>query len=272
MHSMTTDYVKDSGCPEPDLRRIAEAGFSHVHWCHQWCTDFVYQDAELDQIERWLADYGLRVLNIHGSMGVEKRWDSCREYERLAGVELVRNRVEMARRLGANVVIMHVAGPREEHDAEPHWDRIRRSVDALAPFCRDRGVRLAIENGDAALIARLLDAFSPDLLGLCYDSGHGNLDPAAPEWLPALRDRLIAVHLHDNDGEGDRHWLPFSGTIDWAWLTDEIAQSAYDGPPNLECTMRNDRFEEEDLYLGNALEAANTIAEMVTRRIMEIGG
>ena len=31
--SMTSDYVPASGCPEPYLRSIAAAGFTHVHWC-----------------------------------------------------------------------------------------------------------------------------------------------------------------------------------------------------------------------------------------------
>ena len=46
MLSMTSDYVTETGCPEPYLRRIAEAGFSRVHWCHQWNTDFLYADCE----------------------------------------------------------------------------------------------------------------------------------------------------------------------------------------------------------------------------------
>jgi sugar phosphate isomerase/epimerase len=175
----------------------------------------------------------------------------------------------MARRLGSDIVILHVGHPADPGDARPFWDRLRRSIDDVEPFCRDRGVRLAVENGDFALIARLLNAYPPDRLGLCYDCGHGNLDDAAPEWLRKLRDRLIAVHLHDNDGSADQHWLPFSGTVDWAWLTDELAQSAYDGPPNLECTLRHERFDDEDLYLGNAFQAATTIAEMIARRHAE---
>jgi hypothetical protein len=36
MLAITSDYAKSTGCPEPHLRQIAEAGFSHVHWCHHW--------------------------------------------------------------------------------------------------------------------------------------------------------------------------------------------------------------------------------------------
>ncbi|MBN1257903.1 MAG: sugar phosphate isomerase/epimerase, partial [Planctomycetes bacterium] len=72
--SMTTDFTADHGCPESDLKLIAEAGFSHVHWCHHWDTDFLYADSEIAQIKEWLDEFGLQVLDIHASAGREKSW------------------------------------------------------------------------------------------------------------------------------------------------------------------------------------------------------
>ncbi len=40
--SITTDYAENSGCCEPFLRKIAQAGFTHIHWCHHWNGDFLY--------------------------------------------------------------------------------------------------------------------------------------------------------------------------------------------------------------------------------------
>jgi sugar phosphate isomerase/epimerase len=48
------------------------------------------------------------LLDLHGSIGPEKNWASQREYERLAGVELVQNRIEMTAQLGGKVIVMHV--------------------------------------------------------------------------------------------------------------------------------------------------------------------
>ncbi len=96
MLSITTDYVHDTGNPEPYLRGIAAAGFSHLHWCHHWNTDFLYSAYEVEQIAAWLDDLGLAMLDVHAGHGREKAWGSPREYERLAGVELVENRIAMA--------------------------------------------------------------------------------------------------------------------------------------------------------------------------------
>ena len=117
MLSMTTDYMADTGSPEPYLRRIAEAGFTHVHWCHHWNTDFAYDDCELEQIECWLHRYNLQVTDLHASAGKEKAWGSLREYERLAGVELVANRIATAERLGADVIVMHLPDLKDPGDA-----------------------------------------------------------------------------------------------------------------------------------------------------------
>ena len=55
------------------------------------------------------------------------------------------------------------------------------------------------------------------LRAICLDVGHANANEksAAQEAL-AAGDRLLALHLQDNDGLGqDQHLLPGRGTTDW---------------------------------------------------------
>jgi sugar phosphate isomerase/epimerase len=255
MLSITTDYAKDVGDPSPYLRHIAEAGFSHIHWCHQWNTDFLYAASEIEQIQKWLQEFGLQLLDLHGSAGVEKTYASSEEYRRRAGVELVRNRIEMIARLSADVVIMHVPG-------DPEAAPVRRSLDELEPFCRERGVRIAIENGRFDAIRKLLSEYDPGYLGLCYDSGHGNTGGGL-DHLDALKDRLISVHLHDNDGTGDLHQLIFLGTVDWARLARILAESAYTKMPSMEVSMGRSGIPDETAFLQKAFEDGTTFARMI---------
>ncbi len=53
--SITTDYAGATGAPEPALRRIAGAGFTHIHWCHHFNDDFVYGGYEVDGIKSVIA-------------------------------------------------------------------------------------------------------------------------------------------------------------------------------------------------------------------------
>lgn len=255
--SVTTDYARDTGDPSPYLRRIADAGFSHVHWCHHWNTDFLYSTWEIGQIRRWLTDYGLRLCDLHGAVGPEKDWASPREYARLSGVELVQNRMETAARLGGETIIMHVP-------KEPGNLHLERSLQEIEPFARARGVRIALENtGNFDVIEELLARYDASYLGLCYDAGHGNVSGAGLERLAMLKDRLISVHLHDNDGSSDQHMLPFSGTVEWRRLARIIGMSAYAGPVSLEVSMVNAGIQNERAFLKAAHEAGTQLHQMI---------
>lgn len=269
MLSITTDYVKSTGDPEPYLRRIAEAGFSHIHWCHQWNTDFLYSQAEIEQIAVWLTDYDLRVLDIHASHGQEKNWGSFHEYARLAGVKLVKNRIRMAATLGSDVIILHFPDrPISSGRNRERWlTQIRTSLDNLVPFARERGVKIAFENmanDNFAFITLLFSEYDADVVGLCYDAGHGNIgERQGLVYLEQLKQRLISIHLHDNDGSGDQHKLLFSGTVDWTRLAQILAESSYTKCVSMEVSMRHSGICDEQEFLQQAFQTGKRFATMV---------
>lgn len=263
MLSITTDYARSTDDPSPSLRRIAEAGFSHVHWCHQWNTDFLYSKSEVDRIAAWLADFGLSLLDLHGSVGPDKDWTAIEEYRRLAGVDLVRNRLEMAARLGGGSVIMHAGPALKPPGPSFSADSLRRSLDELESIARDLGVRIAIENGNWPRIQGLLGSYAPDYLGLCYDSGHGNLGRGGLSELEALKDRLVSIHLHDNQGREDEHRLPFTGTVDWPRLAGILASSAYAKCVSLESNMGHEPASSEEDFLARAFTAGKRLQAMI---------
>ncbi len=220
---MTTDYRAGDGCPQPYLERIAAAGFTHVHWCHQWATDFIYSDSEIDAIAGWMNEFDLGLTDLHASAGIEKDWGSPHEYARLAGVELVKNRLSMCRRLGSDVIIMHspLAIQKVPEPPAAAWDSFFRSLDDLRPEAERMGMRIALENGDFHTLSHLEKVFGRydrDFIGLCWDSGHGNKNYDGLDWLNKYRNRLASIHIHDNDGKSDQHNLPFTGTVNWEKL------------------------------------------------------
>ncbi len=267
--AMTSDYVRTDGDPEPYLRAIADAGFRHVHWCQQWNTDFLYGEAELRHVERCFEEFGLSLNDLHASRGVEKAWGSPVEYRRQAGVELVRNRIDMARRLACDVVIMH-APPEcaETGNRDACWTAWSRSLDELQPYAADRGVRIAIENmarDDFDVIEEAFARYGADFVGLCYDSGHGRIAGNGLDRLERFKDRLISVHLHDNDGVADKHWPPFTGKVDWERLARLIATSGYPkSVMSIESVMWHlDEEKDEEAFLRQVATAGARFAEMV---------
>jgi sugar phosphate isomerase/epimerase len=274
--SITADYLTSQGCPEPYLRRIADAGFSHVHWAYHFNTDFIYSRYEVDRIDAWLKEYGLVLLDLHASSGVEKKYYSPREYERLAGVALVKNRIEMAARLNSGVVILHVPGePPEETERILFGSQVRKSLDALQVYAGNMGVKIALENlnkRNFLYIQKLFSEYGPDFLGFCYDSGHGNLYDKAFTDLKSVKDRLISIHLHDNDGLSDQHKPLFSGTVDWEGLAAVIARSAYDKCVSMELMTANAEFDSEEAFLKNAYQDGLRFTEMLASKRKKTGG
>lgn len=288
MLSLTSDYVTDHGDPEPYLRAMAEAGFTHVHWCHHWRSDFLYADSEIEQIGRWLREYGLKLNDVHGSEGIEKFWYSPLEYARVAGIELVKNRIDLAARLGGDAVVMHVYPPTQRPDLAVFndylFDQIRRSLDDLEAYARQQEVCIALENlidfaaieagvihssqadDNAELVTRLFGAYDPAFLGLCFDSGHAVLGFDRTARYAPLFDRLAVLHLHDNDGIADLHWPVYEGVVQWDALAARIAASPYTKAISFELSIRNTRFEDPAPFLAYSIEGCRRFAADVASR------
>jgi sugar phosphate isomerase/epimerase len=84
----------------------------------------------------------------------------------------------------------------------------------------DAGILIVLENDTEKspdLLVRLADEVDNPSLALCMDIGHQNMfsELDAREWVQRMGQRLVHVHLHDNDRTGDSHWAIGRGTIDF---------------------------------------------------------
>ena len=288
--ALNTDILRGTGSPEPYLRLIAEAGFTHLHWCHQWNTDFLYSAFEIAQLKKWLKQYGLKLLDIHGSAGSEKQWFSPEEYRRKSGVELVLNRIVMLRELeGTGCVMMHVPvrrtkgnTPEDEKLLPARMEALKRSLDELLPALEKYDTKIAVENtrNDAfEVIGEIMKTYPADRIGITLDTGHANIDEARGlDRMKKYKDRLLALHLNDNDTSGDLHQPPFYGTLDWERIARLIASSSYtDRPASFELAMRNTPFFVPDVlpadqpeekiraFLADTYTRCRKVAEMIEK-------
>ena len=106
----------------------------------------------------------------------------------------------------------------------------------LVERAEKRGVRIALENvSNTHILMYILDSVESSMLGLCYDSGHDYIwSPEPYELLGKYRDRLFAVHLHDNMGEKDDHLPLGQGNVNWDTVKSGIQNSTYSGSYTLE--------------------------------------
>ena len=243
--------------PFDQLPVIREFGFTHLHLCYMWYSDGYYEKPEIEHARKAIQKSGLTLLDLHGSHGIQKSWYSEEEFRRQAGVLLVKNRIEALDALeGIGSVIVHIptlrttATPEERAGFLRKAQQLRRSLDELMPVLEKYDRRIAVENcfNDTYEIFRdLMANYPPERLGIVYDSGHGNYGEAKGiDNLWELRDRLIAVHLNDNDGTKDMHQPPGFGNVDWEKMARLIVNSSYKLPLNFEISMKYTPFADPD--------------------------
>ena len=86
------------------------------------------------------------------------------------------------------------------------------------------------------ILIKLVRKVDNPLLGLCLDVGHQRLFSmiSAATWIESMGKHLKHVHLHDNDGQADRHWPIGTGNIEFEPIFKAIELQAPDATLSLE--------------------------------------
>lgn len=314
--SLATDYGICENSPEnmdEQIEKLAKAGITHVHWAYDWDFEYLYSKWEMIQIKEILDKHHMKVKGVHATEGNtrcrvingspvflnrqrmrDNRKDitSPCEYNRLAGIELVLNRVDLAQMVGAEEIILHLVVPYEDFEnipgAKERWyEQAFKSFDEMKSYCLAKGIRIAIENMICTpakyqfeKLDRLFERYPSEYMGFCCDTGHAAL--VCPEntlaFIQRYKDRLIATHLDDNhlvdwgrskdpDGavqKSDLHLIPFEGACDWDGICRAIADSPYELPLTLEVTFPHSTLEEE----AAGIERAKVFGEKLTNMVL----
>ena len=150
---------------------------------------------------------------------------------------------------------------------------------ALVPALRDTGVTVCIENmfrgengkpkiynacSGADELIDLIDTLNQAHgmhFAACLDTGHAAVigqDPAA--MLRKLASRTQVLHIHDNDGILDQHWLPGIGIIDWDDVTNAIREIGFTGAFNTEVSTVLSKCTQEGTYdVENAIKVCSEL-------------
>lgn len=71
--------------------------------------------------------------------------------------------------------------------------------------------------------------------GLCLDTGHLNvLRIPFHDYIPILGERIVALHIHDNNQNSDSHLMPYVGSIFWKDFLTELKKVGYSGDLSFE--------------------------------------
>lgn len=176
--------------------------------------------------------------------------------------------------LGCRYMVVHPImpfGTGAEPDSEMFYKLNFEFFKGLAPVAKQYGVVICVENMPFAAhslarpkeIADFVNDLNDDCFAMCLDTGHSAvLGVSAADGVRIMGDKLRALHVHDNDGKGDRHECPFFGVIDWEEFKKALKETVDESVPLMLETRpgRNIPAEIRQMFLPAFAAAARYLA------------
>lgn len=240
------------------MRNLADAGEPHVVLTSALLKEGVGNTSYLMDFDSDMKEFGLQFTDSHALWGT---WsDPGMPLDEWREILLLRHRLSfrLCARFGVTTIAFHTGNTfnsifGKQLTLEDYFQAMIRSLEVLLPEAEKCGVVIALENQWTPLnhsrnLLRAMEYFRSPNLGLCYDTGHGNLaekgalDPEKScvpriwndlgipvEWEENMIEKfapwMVDCHLHDNYGFQDEHKLPGDGTVDWKRVVRVLGRS-----------------------------------------------
>lgn len=198
---------------EERLELIKAAGFDVV--CLNFEEDMRWSETDWENQVKLAQKYRLPVQAVHlTGTKMTGIWTDGEVAEYVTD-RLIRE-LEGMSQVGVPIGVAHITWGFDKPPA-PSESALRR-FERIAAAAEKYNVKLALENSVfAEHVHYILSHIPSDHVGFCYDSGHENAFTPTEDYLSVYPERLLTMHLHDNIGSYDNHFVPFDprGTIDW---------------------------------------------------------
>ena len=224
--------------PSLHLPMMMENGVTQVELSTN-CFE-IWNDAKrLANLQSAIADSGIGVNSIHAPFSGEidiSHPDPALRRETLDKVLLCLERLV---EVGGKYLVVHPS-------AEPidDADRLRRMATSLESceflsgrMPKDGSAKIALEclprtcltNSSREVLA-LTGRLDETLFGVCQDVNHANCREDLLTATRAYASRVATLHISDNDGVDERHWLPGLGVIPWRDWAPVLLDAGFEGP------------------------------------------
>ncbi len=210
---------------------ISNSGFTNafIEWNNKdW-------DVSPEEQLKYARKKGLNIIFAH--LGYQNINDIWIEQETNI-VERYKNDIKICHENNIPMVVMHITSKSE---APMYNETGLKRIKEICDYAKSLNIKIAFENtkikGYQEYIIENIDNKN---VGICFDSGHNHAHFKDEFDFNKFKNRIFAVHLHDNDQSDDQHLLPFDGTIDWNKTIKILKDNNYNGPITLEIHYHRD--------------------------------
>lgn len=196
----------------------------------------VYKTFDLKKIKEYADEFDVKLWSYHLPFDPEganlvSHDKEIRDFSIKTDCEMIKAISEV----GIKVAVLHpsVGG----YKGNDRVERIKYSMDSVYKInqtAKECGVALAVENlprtaisGNVNDLLKILSC--DDTLRVCFDVNHLFLE-SHKDFVDAVGDKIVTVHISDYDFEDEKHWLPGMGKIDWKELISLLKAINYSGP------------------------------------------
>lgn len=229
--------------PEDALREFKAHGFNYCELSSEHSEALLNRgDAKTVGAEfgAFARELGVEILQGHLFF-----WGKhlCKTEDR----ELIKKQIDLFLAIGVKNAVLHCDSLTREDGTRPSDDVVReeniKAIGELLEYVRGTDIVLCLENliscdavNCVSGLMYFIDYFKSENLGICLDTGHLNLrDKDQVNFIKTAGKHIKALHLADNEGQGDQHLMPFGkGHVDFVSVIREMKSLNYEGLYNLE--------------------------------------
>ncbi len=205
-----------------------------------------YELYDWDEVKKASEEYGIKIWSVHTPFHLKSNniayFDKAEREATLARHKFI---YERAADLGAKYVIVHPSSePIEDKDRPLAIQYSKQSLEILAKYAKEAGVKIAVENLPRTCLGNtveeLMDIISADdSIDICFDVNH-LLKQSHKHFVSVAGKKIKTLHISDYDFIDERHLLPGKGKIDWKEILDLLESINYDGVFMYEVRLKPD--------------------------------
>lgn len=236
--AVSSGIIPGSELSQQSLATLNHARFEYLEIGYEHTLPALSYPAVYRNLIGWCGDSTAPVFSIHAPYRPDRDISHLDEAVRAKAVAYTEEAIVLASNLRAGFVAIH--GSQDPLEPNTRCQRLAQSQKSLLELVRiagDSSVRLVLETmppewipAGADEAAAMLDGLDPSVIGYCLDTNHANLTGDLVEIIYRFGERLWSIHLSDNDGVQQRHWMPLEGVIDFKSVMNALGDIGYRGP------------------------------------------
>jgi len=178
-----------------------------------------------------------------------------------AAFKFAKREIVLANKIGVKRITIHSGHkemPRREIAVAKNFKILIKNLKEIVEFGKKYRIKIGLENSPANSTGVCVEAEdllnvvnSVKELGVVFDIGHANTTNLKPvNYFKKVKDFIINIHIHDNDGTADQHALIGKGNINFREFLQECKNSHYYGPFILEIFPKEMALKGKEIFLN----------------------